>query len=612
MTDAFQTRLRGFIVDNGGSINGESVVQYLAEQISCAEPSVLLERIAEIQDEWFTAESEAFSVEVQKAIAARQEESVILRLNAEETRRIEAEAEAEHKKAEAESCDIKRYLTDYNYKEAWDSSDDVGMRMSSDYYEWLWDLDGAPSLQDQYFSVARLTNRPSGFKPAIMGEWLAEKRPMVIGTNGFLYGCGKVGTGLGLYQECEDWIRKMVQHSHGPWYTGNPSNQVVSWLVNELASSKVELTERLPGGLINVRNGMLDPLLDEHGVVVGHSCQFVSISQIPVNWNSGASCPLIDKFLAEVADSETVELIWEMIGYILFGNNERQKAFLLRGPGGNGKSVLLWILTRLVGGKYIQNSSLNDLCDNRFRAAGLYGKKANVCGDLGTKAVENVDMFKRLTGSDEVEVEHKGRDPFKFLNKAVLVFSANADPRLLDRTRAVEDRWVLISLPNTFRGTASENPNLFQELTSKDELEGALIKAIEGYRRLEKQNGFTIPAASAKLKRDFKASNSSAKAFFYECLEETEDEEDRIERALLHRVYMRWMEDNDPNAKRNSFKSKKFLLELESEMGPLDNGSNRIVKVNDKRLITGIQWSDEGQEYIKTPTFGDIMGDYLL
>lgn len=419
---------------------------------------------------------------------------------------------------------------------------------------------------------------------------------MVVGTNGLLYGCGLVGSGKGLYQECEQWVRRVVQLQHGLSYTGNAADNTYRWLINELGSEKVDLTERLPGGLVNVRNGMLNPLTG--GPPTPHNCSYVSICQIPVNWNPDAKCPAIDQFLQQVAaDEDTAKLIWEMIGYILFGNSERQKAFLLRGPGGNGKSVLLWLLTNLIGRKYVQVSSLNDLCDNKFRAAGLYGKKANICGDIGTQAVKSADVFKRLTGTDEIEVEHKNRDPFKFLNKAVLVFSANSDPKLLDRTKAVEDRWIMVSMPNTFRGVVGvENPHLFQELTTKDELEGALLKAALAYQELEQRNSFTIPVASLELKRGFKASNSSALDFYYECLVETQDESQMVERLSLHSTYTYWMEANDPNARRNSFKNKKFLLELERELGPLDNESHRISNTGGKRYVKGLKWSEEGLE----------------
>ena len=69
--------------------------------------------------------------------------------------------------------------------------------------------------------------------------------------------------------------------------------------------------------------------------------------------------------------------------------------------------------------------ALHDLIENRFRAATLYGKLANIAGDLDAKWLDSTALFKAITGGDTIMGEHKFGAAFDFTPWALPIFSAN-------------------------------------------------------------------------------------------------------------------------------------------------------------------------------------------
>ena len=152
------------------------------------------------------------------------------------------------------------------------------------------------------------------------------------------------------------------------------------------APSTPRLTGEPLSEFINVPNGMLDwrtrGLRD-------HSPDYHSTVQLPVEYDEHATCPRFERFLAEVLPKDCYEpagdspgFIWEVIGYTLYSGNPLHIAVLLLGSGRNGKGVLIRVLKRLLGARNCTTVRLHDLIENRFRAATLFGKLANLAGDL--------------------------------------------------------------------------------------------------------------------------------------------------------------------------------------------------------------------------------------
>ena len=111
---------------------------------------------------------------------------------------------------------------------------------------------------------------------------------------------------------------------------------------------------------------------------------------------------------------------WELLGYCLWRGYPYQKFFMWFGRGNNGKGFLANVMTYALGADNISGVTLADLQTNRFAAASLYHRLANIAGEVNYHDLENTDLLKKLCGNDWLLCEHKYREPVPFKNYAKL------------------------------------------------------------------------------------------------------------------------------------------------------------------------------------------------
>ena len=65
---------------------------------------------------------------------------------------------------------------------------------------------------------------------------------------------------------------------------------------------------------------------------------------------------------------------------------------------------------------------LQELNDDKFTIADLFGKLANVCADLKSEKIPNTGVFKMLVSGDVIRAQRKHGQPFDFGNYAKLIY----------------------------------------------------------------------------------------------------------------------------------------------------------------------------------------------
>src|SRR5215469_1152075 len=229
------------------------------------------------------------------------------------------------------------------------------------------------------------------------------------------------------------------------------SNEVLEFIALDVPL----LPEQPSTELINLENGILKVSTRE---LIAHSPDFLSTIRVPIAFDPSATCTEIDKFIGEVFHEDAIPLAWEILGDLLTPDRSVQKAICLLGEGGNGKSAFLDFATNFIGAENVCHLGLQRLETDRFSAARLYGKMANICSDLPSERLSSSAMFKAITGCDRITAEIKYRDSFEFSPFARLLFSANRLPASNDVSRAFFDRWLVVPFDRRFRHTRSEIP----------------------------------------------------------------------------------------------------------------------------------------------------------
>lgn len=263
----------------------------------------------------------------------------------------------------------------------------------------------------------------------------------------------------------------------------------------------------LPNGLLDWRTGELSA----HDPAVG------ILPRVPVDWDPDATCPRVEGWLAEVLPADCVDLAFEVIGYCLYNGYPIHKAVLLFGEGRNGKGTFLRLLLRLLGGDNVSHVTPQALDDNRFATAELYGKLANLVGDVDPRTFRVTEKFKQATGADKMAAERKHGQPFNFSSTATIVAAFNKLPQSADTTEGFFSRWVVLPFAGYFPdGVADESVEA--KLNAPEELQGLLVRAVYALRRLMERRAFPCPPSVENATKQFRAEADPYRQFIGEKL----------------------------------------------------------------------------------------------
>lgn len=298
----------------------------------------------------------------------------------------------------------------------------------------------------------------------------------------------------GVWQPSPRVIRNAMAASMGNQYDGRAVRDVED-IVRTIVP---QFTVGPHPAYVNLRNGMLHSTsTDEYGLpswttweFVGHRPQVHSTVQLPHQYDPTAECPRFDQFLTDSLEPDAVTLAWEVIAACIYSGIPVQRAVMLQGPPGCGKSQLLDVITGLLGDRNATHVPLQNLGE-RFNVAQLHGKALNVHADLDQSGVGETGTFKTLVTGDSLTAEHKGQAPFTFTPFATLLFSANAVPPSDDRSGAYTRRWAVLPFKPNGHRTGPPVRDLGKRVLLR-EANGIIRKALSALPALLARGDFAV------------------------------------------------------------------------------------------------------------------------
>ncbi len=311
--------------------------------------------------------------------------------------------------------------------------------------------------------------------------------------------------------------------------------------------------------LIPIMNGLLNlETLD----VIPHSPEYFFTFKLPVNYKKGLKCPKFLEWLEErlrEGDSEDylwkIDTIQEFFGYCLLKDIRFQKALMLRGRESTGKSTLLTILTTMLGQENIKTMPLQHITNNIFAPAYLQNILANICPDLDASGLKNVGKFLSLTGDKYGGGAKKNEHEVSFKNISKLIFSCNKLPRTPRKGLEFYRRWIYIEF-NKVIDQENIRPGLEEELIK--EIDGVFVWAVDGLRRLIKNNGFkSYPYSKHDIKKLWERHSNSVDAFIEDEIELT-DEFRSITKREVYSRYKKYCIENESSQENQIFFGRLF------------------------------------------------------
>jgi P4 family phage/plasmid primase-like protien len=305
--------------------------------------------------------------------------------------------------------------------------------------------------------------------------------------------------------------------------------------------------------ILNLKNGLFNIVTEQ---LSPHTPDYLSLLQLPINYDPNTKCPNILRFLGQVLRPKDVFTVLQLFGYCLLRTAKYEKAVMCCGPGDNGKGTLLKLIERFLGEQNVSHASIQELNNDRFAIADLHSKLANVCADLKAEKLTNTGTFKMLVSGDTIRAQKKHGQPFEFKNIAKPIFSANEIPESEDQSYAYFKRWIILLFDRVFQGE-DKDTNLIEKLTTDEELSALLNLAIIALRQLIKDNGFIHIDDVSSIQREYNQNATAIDDFLNsECrIELTNRHYYTICRDLYHSYIVHCKNNNRPPVSDNVFGS---------------------------------------------------------
>jgi putative DNA primase/helicase len=340
-----------------------------------------------------------------------------------------------------------------------------------------------------------------------------------------------------------------------------------------------------PRNLLPMSNGLLDW---KTGTLIEATPRFVSTDCSDIAYDPSAVTFMWDMFLDEIFDGdlEQIDLLHEVMGCILTGQNKFQKIFQLFGPPRSGKGTINLMLTRLLGMRSVASPRIKQIADGGFGLSSLIGKKAAIVGDArlerGRKTSALTELLLSTSGGDLQTVQRKFRDDFVGYLPVQWMLMSNEPILMHDLTGTIATRMVLMETRRSFLGR--EDNTLFEH-DLLPEAAGVLNKCLEASRRLSKRGHFLVPTSIKGRQAEILREASTVTAFASECL--IEDPSATTSKQDIYHAYVRYCRGH---GRINYTDQNIFWRDLRTS-GKFRNDMERRIRVDGERqnVVDGLR-----------------------
>lgn len=301
---------------------------------------------------------------------------------------------------------------------------------------------------------------------------------------------------------CDATVESFAQKNFKPDVT---TPTVREFLMRLQRSSLIDVGwfNRTTERMMNFKNGVLN--IDTMKFEAGHSPERGFLNVIDYDYDPNAMAPDFEKALLATmgGDYTKTQLLLEFFGYAI--SNDKcwlQRALVLEGEGGNGKSTILEVFEDLVGESNYSSSFMKDLNKEESRTA-LEGKLFNVAEEMPNKAIADSSVFKAMVTGNSVSARKLYHDGYKFRNRAKLIFSCNDMAGSHDSSKGYLRRFVIIPFDVSFD---ENNPDFDPDIQDKllSQKSGIINLLLQSYHALKKRKRLILPDSVKARLQEYK------------------------------------------------------------------------------------------------------------
>lgn len=220
-------------------------------------------------------------------------------------------------------------------------------------------------------------------------------------------------------------------------------------------------------------------------------------AHLPVKFDPGKKAPTFNAYLHTVLpDPEDRGTVRRMLGYALTPDRSRQVFFVLYGPPGSGKSVIIETIKALFGTELYSTCAYEELGDT-FSLANMEGKLVNTAAEIrfDKNAEERV---KQIAEGSSMEINEKYKRRYTGRIKALMIFATNNMPKFSNGNDGCLRRIRIIPFDHVIPD--KDKDYTLPEMIRRNEMSGVLNFALSGLLELRKPDAdFPISKRAEEL-----------------------------------------------------------------------------------------------------------------
>jgi putative DNA primase/helicase len=339
-------------------------------------------------------------------------------------------------------------------------------------------------------------------------------------------------------------VKRELVTMMGVFASASKVNSVAELIKMKYAATPESFERKSP--LICLNNGTLNPITGE---MLEHSVDHRLTNKLDIAFDPQATCPVWLQTLDEIFQPdedkvEKIQLLQEFIGYCQIPDTSLQQFLWMVGAGGNGKSLILSVVTALIGKENISYAHLENLSE-KFVRAELQGKLVNISSEMSSQATVSDGYLKQITAGDIIQAERKNERPFSFKPYARLIGATNSLPRLLDHSGGFFRRAMILRLNRQFSEAEQDKQ---REARILAELPGILNWALRGLQCVLQRGHYLIPDSCRSEAVQYRVNSDPVRQFSEEFLVNTSDKKDWVSSSEIYAKYKSWSAENGYSA----------------------------------------------------------------
>lgn len=271
----------------------------------------------------------------------------------------------------------------------------------------------------------------------------------------------------------------------------------------------------------------------------------------PTNKNLTIRQELMSLFKSIFDKEDIVNYFLDTIAFSCF-TNEREKLYLWSGSGGNGKGLLLNLISKAFNNYfYIPDSQF---LTTKYKSGSSNPSLYNVAnkklvmvsepeGDDSNEVKFNIEFIKKVTGRDEITCRDMYKSNITYSPNFTLFVQCNQKPTIDKLDNGLKRRFEILEFPFQFVDNPTEsyerpkNNSLkakLDNLTYYSEFMGMLIDHVK--ERFNERE-FKLPMSVSTNTNNYLESNNETLEFLNEYVEITKNKKDKIKFTDLYKKY---------------------------------------------------------------------------